>query len=115
MALLTGTYKSAAEAQIAVDDLEKAGVPRTSVHMEPADDSGVWLCVTTDAERAEEAFRIMKTHGSVAEETGEVREGPPFPTENRDTSREPLENRDDVGSITRALDREHPRVAAGPK
>ena len=110
MARLTGTYRSDKEAQIAVDDLEKAGIPRGAIRTETTEDSKTALSVLADADHADEALRIMKIHGSAKETADPLGEEGRYPTENRDTSREPHEERDDVGSITKALDRDRPRV-----
>jgi len=110
MALLIGTYSGPREAQIAVEDLEKAGIPRNAIQTEIAHDSTTKLSVLPDADHADEALRIMKIHGSVKETDEPLREEGHYPTENRDTSREPNLDRDDVGSITKALDRDRPRV-----
>lgn len=126
MALTTGKYKNAAEAQIALEELEQAGIARNAIRMAPADDSKIELLVSTDADHVEAALRIMKVHGSVdtkphvsnwdpgasATPAGQDRR---YVTENRDTSREPQEDRDDVQLITDAVHRDHARLNEKPK
>lgn len=126
MALLTGKYKNVAEAQIASNELEQAGIARNAIRMAPAGDSKIELSVSTDAGHAEAALRIMKIHGSVdtrhhlsnwaprpsATPADQVSGDRRYVTENRDTSREPQEDRDDVQLITDAVDRDHARLPA---
>ncbi len=129
MALITGKYKNAAEAHIALEQLEQAGIARNAIRMAPADDSKIELLVSTDADHVEAALRIMKVHGSVdtkphvsnwdagasATPAGQVRQDRRYVTENRDTSREPQEDRDDVQLITDAVHRDHARLYEKPK
>ena len=119
MALITGIYKNAAEAQLTSEELVKAGIASNAIRMAPAADSKIELSVSTDGDNAEAALRIMKIHGSVdtshRPSAGEVSGDRPYVTENRDTSREPLEDRDDVEGITAAIDRKRARMYQGPK
>ena len=118
MALFTGKYKNAAEAQLASKELRQAGIARNAIRMAPADDSKIELFVSTDAEAA---LRIMKVHGSVDTKPNVSNSAPGasatpadqdrrYVTENRDTRREPQKDRDDVQLITGAVDRDHARL-----
>ena len=126
MALITGKYKSAAEAQIASKQLEQAGIARKAIRIAPADDSKIELLVSTDADHVEAVLRIMKVHGFVDTKPHVSNWAPGasatpadqyrrYVTENRDTSRETQEDRDDVQLITDAVDRDHARLYEKPK
>ena len=129
MAFLTAKFKNAAEAQLVSKELEQAGITPNAIVMASAADSKIELSVSTDADHAGTALRIMNVHGSVeisnrdanwppgpsAIPADQISEDRRFVTENRDTSREPQEDRDDVQLIAEAVHRDHPRLYTKPK
>lgn len=129
MAFLTAKFKNAAEAELVSKELEQAGITPNAIVTAPAADSKIALTVSTDADHAATALRIMNVHGSI-EDSNPDANWPPGPsaipadqvnkdrrfvTENRDTSREPQEDRDDAQLIAEAVHRDHPSLYTKPK
>ncbi len=130
MPILVGEFKKTAEANATARELVAAGVAPAAIRITRSKEKVIELTVSTDADNAEAVLRILKIRGSVNtsrrgtnwvegeskrpadEVSGERR----FVTENRDTSREPLENRDDVKLVDDGLDMERdPKAYEGLK
>jgi hypothetical protein len=126
MAAITGKFKSIADAEATITELGSSGISLETICQETED--GARLTVYTDADHAGLAIKIMSVRGSVDEHhhltnwTGheksvpadEVSEDHRYVTENRDTSREPLQDRDDVQMVEEGVDRT-PRIHKIPE
>jgi len=122
MAIIVGDFKSVAHAAKAKTGLESAGIPRNAINVTAR--GRVRLSVSADADHADRVLELVKAEGAVrahkttadwAEGTDQVSEERRFVTENRDTSREATEDRDDVEMVEEGVDRENARVYQGPQ
>ena len=126
MAVIVGTFKSHAEADRAVTELVSAGVLPDTIEAVERQDSGkgeIEFKVAVDADHIDKALKILKSHGHVSKQINadlsypddRVSDHRRFVTENRDTSRDPTLDRDDVQIIEKALESYQPPVGKKPK
>jgi len=131
MAIITGSFKTVADISTTVRALEAAGIPRNAVSVkDEGEGKNLELTVTTDADHEDKALEIVKARGGSVDTGPEFSDWPndehPGPagdenpqrryvTENRDTSREPDLDRDDVQMVEEGVDRQTAHVYNGPK
>ena len=130
MAIITASFKTVADISATISGLEAAGIPRNALSVkDEGEGKSLELTVSTDADHEEKAFEIVKARGAVDTRhhvsnwpdgdlpapPDEVNRERRYVTENRDTSREPDLDRDDVQIVEEGVDRETAHVYRGPK
>jgi signal recognition particle subunit SEC65 len=128
MAIITGDFDSVAEAERAAAELELSGVARSAITITTSKDTtsqrrrSVSMTVAVDIDHAQRVTEIIKAYGHVSRlaqadvsyPDDRVSEQRRFVTENRDSSRDPYLDRDDVEIIEEALESHHPPVPHKP-
>jgi len=128
MATVVGDFDSLAEAERAAAELELSGIGRSAITITGGKDitgerrRAVLMSVAVDIDRADRVTEIIKAYGHVSRlaqgdlsyPDDRVSEQRRFVTENRDTSRDPYLDRDDIEIIEEALESHNPPVPKKP-
>jgi hypothetical protein len=128
MAIITGDFDSVAEAERAAAELELSGIGRSAITITGGKDitserrRAVQMSVAVDIDHADRVTEIIKAYGHVSRlaqgdisyPDDRVSEQRRFVTENRDTSRDPYLDRDDIEIIEEALESHPPPVPKKP-